>query len=293
MLFHRRFPALALALLALGAAACMDDSAGPGQPALSNAQADSLAEMLVMDADAEIDGATSTSAASGFAVTAPGAASLNASICLPTLSPTPVVNTDGDRAPDSLRIAFGNCANTWPFHVDSISGTIDLIDPAPAVAGAGLKTVFTGLTHKRVFTISGLWTSIALNGVRLATRDASVLQHSVTDFSTDYVFRNGGTASHDRTWTSTFTADVAGSILADSPLPSGTWNVSGTSSWTRGARSHQVTVTTSPALHFNAACTVVPRFDAGTLTAVVVRNGATSTVTVQFTACGTYTVTRT
>jgi hypothetical protein len=293
MLFHRRFPALALALLALGAAACMDDSAGPGQPALSNAQADSLAEMLVMDADAEIDGATSTSAASGFAVTAPGAASLNASICLPTLSPTPVVNTDGDRAPDSLRIAFGHCANTWPFHVDSISGTIDLIDPAPAGAGAGLKTVFTGLTHKRVFTISGLWTSIALNGVRLATRDASVLQHSVTDFSTDYVFRNGGTASHDRTWTSTFTADVAGSILADSPLPSGTWNVSGTSSWTRGARSHQVTVTTNPALHFNSACTVVPRFDAGTLTAVVVRNGATSTVTVQFTACGTYTVTRT
>jgi hypothetical protein len=36
----------------------------------------------------------------------------------------------------------------------------------------------------------------------------------------------------------------------------------------------------------------VPRFDAGTLTAVVTRNGATSTVTVQFTACGTYTVTR-
>jgi hypothetical protein len=54
-----------------------------------------------------------------------------------------------------------------------------------------------------------------------------------------------------------------------------------------------VTVTTNPALHYNATCTVVPRFDAGTLTAVVTRNGATSTVTVQFTACGTYTVTRT
>jgi hypothetical protein len=270
----------------------MDNNTGPGQDALSDAQADSLAEMLVMDMDAEIDGATSTGAATGFAVAAPGTASLNASLCVPTLSPLPVVNTDGDRAPDSLRIAFANCANTWPFHVDSISGTIDLVDPAPAVAGAGLKTVFTALTHKRVFTISGLWTSVALNGVRQATRDASVLQHSVTDFTTDYVFRNGGTASHDRTWSSTFTADVAGSIAADSPLPSGTWNVAGTSSWTRGTRSHQVTVTTNPALHYNAACTVVPRFDAGTLTAVVTRNGATSTVTVQFTACGTYTVTR-
>jgi hypothetical protein len=160
------------------------------------------------------------------------------------------------------------------------------------VAGAGLKTVFGALTHKRVFTISGLWTSVALNGVRLATRDASVLQHSVTDFTTDYVFRNGGTASHERTWTSTFTADVAGSIAPDTPLPSGTWNVAGTSIWTRGARSHQVAVTTSPALHYDASCTVVPRLDAGTLTAVVTRNGAVSTVTIEFTACGTYTVTR-
>jgi len=106
------------------------------------------------------------------------------------------------------------------------------------------------------------------------------------------VFRNGSTANHTRNWSATFTADVAGSITFDSPLPSGTWNLAGTSTWTRGSRTHQVTVTTNPALHFNASCTVVPRFDAGTLTAVVTRNGTVSTVTVQFTACGQYTVTR-
>lgn len=282
---YRRIPSLAaaVALVALGAAC--SDSAGPGSAALTNAQADSLAEVVTMDMDAEIDASTSSGASAAM--------SLDAGVCLPSITPTPVVNTDGDLAPDSVRIAFAACANTWPFHVDSISGSIDLVDPTPTVAGANIRTVFTDLRHKRVFSLSGLWTSITLNGVRAASASSSVLQHTVTDFSTAYVFRNGGTASHERTWSSTFTADVAGSIARDAVLPSGTWNVTGTSTWTRGPRSHELTVSTDPVLHFNSTCTVVPRFDSGTVTAVVTRNGATSTVTVQFTACGQYTVTRT
>lgn len=292
MLPERRWLSYAavLALVAFGAAC--SDTAGPGQAALSNAQADSLAEVITMDMDAEIDAAASGGGSASFAVTASGELSINAAPCIPTVSPTPIVNTDGDRTPDSVRIAFANCANTWMFHVDSISGSIDLIDPTPAVAGKGLKAVFTELRHKRVYTVSGLFTSITLNGTRLAQRDSSQITHTVTDFSTDFVFRNGGTASHDRTWSSVFTADVAGSIQRDAVLPSGTWNVSGTSTWTSGTASRQVTVTTNPALHYNASCSVVPRFDAGTVTAVVTRNGATSTVTIQFTACGAYTVTR-
>lgn len=283
--------AVAVAFAAL-AVAC-SDGAGPSQPALSSVQSDSLAEQLVMDADAENDGATSSGGAA-FSIVAgsPTELSLNASVCVPTVSPTPIVNTDGDRAPDSVRISFANCANTWPFHTDSIKGSLDLIDPTPLVAGANIRTVFTNLAHKRVYTLSNLWTSVTLNGVRQAARDASTLQHTVTNFTTDLVFRNGGTASHVRTWSSTFTADVAGSILFDSALPSGNWNIAGTSAWTRGARTHQVTVSTNPALHFNATCTVVPRFDAGTLRAVVTRDGTQSTITVQFTACGQYTVTR-
>ena len=95
-----------------------------------------------------------------------------------------------------------------------------------------------------------------------------------------------------RTWESIFTADVAGSIMRDALLPSGTWSVNGTSSWTRGQRSYSLTVTTNPPLHYNASCTTAPRFDAGKLTAVVVRNSQTVTVTIEFTACGEYTVTR-
>ena len=273
--------AAAVALVALGAA-CTEDL-GPGQPALTSAQADSLAEVVTMDMDAEIDAATSTGAAAGFG--------LNAAACLPTVSPTPVVNTDGDRAPDSVRVAFSACANTWPGFVDSISGSVDLVDPTPAVAGANVRIVFNELRHKRLFP-SGAFTSLTLDGTRQASRDSSILQHEVIDFSTQYVFRNGGTASHIRTWNSVFTADVAGSIARDGALPSGNWNVAGNSTWTRGAGSWSVVVTTNPALHYNASCTVMPRFDSGTVTAVVTRGGATSNVTIQFTACGTYTVTR-
>jgi hypothetical protein len=49
---------------------------------------------------------------------------------------------------------------------------------------------------------------------------------------------------------------------------------------------------TDPVLHYNAGCTVRPKLDSGTLHLTLTRNGATSNVTIQFTGCGQYTVTR-
>ena len=84
----------------------------------------------------------------------------------------------------------------------------------------------------------------------------------------------------------------AGSIQIGSPLPSGTWSIAGSSTWTSGPLSYSLSASTSQPLHFNASCTVDPRFDAGTLVIAVTKNSATSNVTIQFTACGQYTVTR-
>src|SRR5438309_438390 len=91
---------------------------------------------------------------------------------------------------------------------------------------------------------------------------------------------------------STFTADAAGSIQPDARLPSGTLSIDGTSTWTHGTNSYALTVSTNPVLHYNASCTARPKFDAGTLKTTVTRNSTTSTVTIAFTACGQYTVTR-
>jgi hypothetical protein len=51
-------------------------------------------------------------------------------------------------------------------------------------------------------------------------------------------------------------------------------------------------VTTNPALHRNDTCTTVPLFDSGVMTVVATRPSETTTLTITFTGCGTYTVAR-
>lgn len=283
-----------LAVFALAVAACTDSNS-PLTPALTQAQADSVAEVVTADVQSEIDAATLNGGGLNPFPAALAVSTIQSSAsaaCAPTHSPASPGNADGDRVPDSVRIDFAGCVIVRPLFTDTVSGTIDIIDPTPAAADHALKQVFTDFRHVEVNNISLLWRSQTVNGVRQVARDSSVLTQSATNLRTDYVFRNGQTATHVRTWSSTFTADVAGSIHPDTILPSGTWGVSGTSSWTSNSRTWSITVVTNPALHYDAGCTVGPKFDSGTLTAVVTRNGNTSTVTITFTACGQYTVTR-
>jgi len=263
---------------------------------MSQAQAESLATTVVADIAGEIgtatrDGAGGLAATAPFAGSAP-AGSATATQCIPTETPSPVVNSDNDGVPDSVRFDYSGCVISRPLSIDSLSGTIDLIDPTRLVTDHAVERVFTDFRRVTVRLVSGAKSSVTDNGERMASHDGTTLQSSETNFRTDYVYANGSTAEHARTWESIFTADVAGSIMRDALLPSGTWSVNGTSSWTRGQRSYSLTVTTNPALHYNASCTEVPRFDAGKITAVVVRNSQTVTVTIEFTACGVYTVTR-
>ena len=286
----------ATAALVLVTACNNESGTAPTTPVMSQAQAESLATTVVADIAGEIGTAT-MDGAGGLAATAPfdasaPAGSAAATQCIPTETPTPVVNSDNDGVPDSVRFDYTGCVISRPLSIDSVSGTIDLIDPTKLVADHAVERVFTNFRRVMVNLVSGRKTSVTDNGTRMASHDGTTLQSSETNFRTDYVYGNGSTAEHVRTWESIFTADVAGSIMRDALLPSGTWSVNGTSSWTRGQRSYSLTVTSNPALHYNASCTEVPRFDAGKITAVVVRNSQTVTVTIEFTACGVYTVTR-
>ena len=286
----------ATAALVLVTACNNESGTAPTTPVMSQAQAESLATTVVADIAGEIGTAT-MDGAGGLAATAPfdasaPAGSATATQCIPTETPTPVVNSDNDGVPDSVRFDYTGCVISRPLSIDSISGTIDLIDPTKLVTDHAVERVFTDFRRATVNLVSGKKSSVTDNGKRMASHDGTTLQSSETNFRTDYVFGNGSTAEHVRTWESIFTADVAGSIMRDALLPSGTWSVNGTSSWTRGQRSYSLTVTTNPALHYNASCTAAPRFDAGKITAVVVRNSQTVTVTIEFTACGVYTVTR-
>jgi hypothetical protein len=282
---------------ALVVAACNNDKGtAPTTPLLSQVQAESVAKTVVADVAGEIATAT-MEGAGGLGATAPLYASAPAgtgpgSQCAPTESPLPVVDSDQDGVPDSLRFDYAGCVISYPLALDSLSGTIDLIDPTKMTADHAVERVFTDFKRVTVNIVSGAKTSVTDNGVRMASHDGTTLRSSETNFRTDYVYANGAAAEHVRTWESIFTADVAGAIVPNALLPSGKWTVNGTSSWTRGHNSYSLTVTTNPPLHYNATCTAAPRFDAGKITAIVVRGSQTMTVSIEFTACGQYTVTR-
>ncbi len=271
------------------------ERAGPQQPALTAAQSDSVAEVVVADAQAELDAAT----AGGGAGFVPGESPPNLSLplslpvgCQPAVAPASPSNSDADPVRDSVRLTFADCVFTLRRGTDTVRGVIDVVDPTPAVTDRAIKLAFTDLARILVGR-RGRLSSITLNGSRQVIRDAAHIAQAAVDFRTDYVFGDGSVASHVRSWDILFTADLAGAIQADAWLPSGTLTVTGNSTFTHGDRRVTLDVSTPTLLHFNSACADRPKFDGGTLVVVATRNGATTTLTITFTGCGQYTVTKT
>jgi hypothetical protein len=287
----RILASLTLGTLVLGLAACSDQTAGPGQPGLTKAQADSLAGVVTADVDAMAQGAAVGTWDGALA--AAGPIDMGDRLgwgCMPAKSPATPVNSDADPVPDSVRLDFSGCGTTSRRGTVAYSGTIDLLDPTPKDSDFAVKLVYADFA-RTVTGGAGGTSSVMQDGSRQFLRSPSQLQQVEHDFHTDFTFPDGSTASHVKDWSSTFTADVAGSI-GRGRLPSGTWDITGTSTWTRGDRTYALSVTTGPDLHYNASCEGYPRFDAGKVTTVVTRAGTTSTVTVEFTGCGQYTVTK-
>lgn len=278
-------------LILLGLTACSDDGAGPSGGALTQAQAEFAAEAVTDDADAQADVLSSEAAgdASFSLAFAPFGVQCTPP---PTASPTPT-DQDGDIVPDSVRFTFDPpCVLSLPLRTITRSGIIDVVDPTPTDLDWARRVRFVDFLtiHERL--ISGSSVSALRNGVREVSGSADALHHDVTGFVTEFTHANGSVTTHTRTWSSDFTADTPGSIARNQPLPSGTWTINGTSTWTRENAVWSATVTTDPALHYDAGCTEAPRFDDGVLTLVVTRGGNTSTVTIEYTACGEYVVAR-
>ena len=268
-------------LMAVLLSAC-SDSASPNA-GLTASEAQNIAEAVTADEDAMI-ASSGTNPTSGFQLTpALGAPVLGSPPCVPQISPANPANVDNDMVPDSVRLDFNACAGA--------SGVIDIIDPALQSGTFGLKTVFTDFTVTRMRGPRDRMGTATFNGSRQISGDNSQINQLIVNFRTDLAFPGGLSLSQTANWNGNFTADVAGSIQHDQPLPSGTLNVAGTSAWTDGTDNASLDVTAT-GLHFNASCTLEPRFDAGTTVVVHTRNAESTTVTIEHTACGQYTVTR-
>jgi hypothetical protein len=286
-----RSPArLGLAVVAgavLGSAACSNSTA-PISAALTASQSDSVATVIMADAQDEADFATASGAIGFFPGVAPALTPPPACV---TRSPLPPANSDGDRVPDSVRLAFNDCVANYALSSDTVRGTIDILDPTPSTTDHAWKHVFTDLARIHVGAL-GRESSITESGTRQGSGDSAQIAFTSTNFTTDYQWASGATASHVRSWSLSFTADTAGTIQPDVELPHGSLAIQGNSTWTRGANTFAIVASTPVPLHYDPTCTVRPKFDAGTFQAVVSRNALTTNVTIQFTACGTYTVTR-
>lgn len=269
---------------ALLGTACSSNT-GPGSAAISSAQADTVSQVIVNDAQSEVD----YSAAIGSAVYVPGGAP--AAVGCVSRTPASPANSDGDPVPDSVRLTYSDCIINYPLSSDTVNGAIDILDPTPTLTDHAWKHIFTNLSRIHVGPL-GRESSITVNGTRQIVGDSAQLTFTSTNMETDYQWPSGATASHIRSWTVGFTADTAGQIVFNGQLPSGSLSVTGTSTWTRGPNTWNIAASTPSPLHYSITCTVRPRFDSGTFKAVVTRNSLTTNVMIQFTACGTYTVTR-
>lgn len=287
MRYASRLLTLAAAAASATVLACSDSPNATPNPALSAAQAESIAAVVAVDLDALPDGATLTMGGMMPAAPSPGAVLA----CQPTVSPQPTVNSDADPVPDSMRIDFTGCVIERPMETVTRFGTMDIVDMQPLVAGHTVRARLTDFGRSVTRNDPPATWTVSHDGVRQFQATASTLQHEEIDFVTDYTFPDASTARHERDWSSTFAADV-GQSISPMALPSGSWTVAGLSTWTKGDNSWSLAVTTLVPMHFDPACDVAPRFDDGTVQAVVTRGDQTSTVTIEFTACGQYTVTR-
>jgi len=272
--------------------ACGDDSSSPSTTeSLNAAQASALGEGIAVDVVEMID-ASDFDPTSGMSLLR--AASINGppSGCNVAVTPSAPVNSDADAVPDSVRFDYTTCTFTRGAMTHTLSGTIDVLDPTPTTTDLAVRMVFTSFMRSLFNSVTDKTVSALMDGERLIVLTSDSLTHTVTDFQTDYTFATGVTATHLKNWAGKFYADVPGAIVLGSPLPAGLLTLNGTSDWVRDGKTWNVVTTTNIPLHFDPACTALPPFDAGKLTHTVTRGDLVTTVEVEFTNCGVYTVTR-
>lgn len=308
--WRRLLPHVLAAIAASTLAACSGDSTAPGsQASLSQTDADAAADVVVSDLSDQADGATSTSSGANFslvrapsggpgqAVTALAAPAWYSTAC----SPAPTVSTNGS----TTTYVFDHCAISRLIPLETLTRTgevtVTLEPGSRTVAFTSFQRTWERISFRTGKTIT---TSATQNGTRNISGDATMLEFhaygsgdpAATFFETDFTHEDQSTSRHRRNWHSGFTADVAGSIALNQPLPAGVWSLNGTSTWIRnpGAANEKswTFTTTGSSVHYSPTCNAAPQFDSGTLTvdAANSQNTRTAEFTITFTDCGKYTV---
>ena len=236
-------------------------------------QLNDIGEAVADEVDQSVESMTLEGAAAGKA-SAQSAASFSLAGAPPGTGCATVsssTDTDGDGAPDLATYTFAlpACSFTgFRGGTLEITGSVDLSDPTPAVADFAYQATLHDLEFKFTGPMGNLSFTAVRNGTRMLTGNAAgaSLSNQITVERT-FPVRQPATVSHNLLLT--FTPDQGESLALGQPLPNGTFEKSGTLTWTRGSTTRTFAITTVDPLVWDASCTTDRKIASGEIHATL------------------------
>lgn len=275
------------ASLVIGLSACSDSTNPSGGTTISAAETNDIGEAVADEVDQSVGSLTLEGAAAGKA-SAQSAASFSLAGAPPGTGCATVsssTDTDGDGAPDLATYTFAlpACSFTgFRGGTLEITGSVDLSDPTPSVADFAYLATLHDLEFKFTGPMGNLSFTAVRNGTRMLTGNAAgaSLSNQITVERT-FPVRQPATVSHNLLLT--FTPDQGESLAIGQPLPNGTFEKSGTLTWTRGNTTRTFAITTVEPLVWDASCTTDRKIASGEIHATLGNGSYVKTV---WSGCG-------
>jgi hypothetical protein len=294
----------AAVVLTLGLAACGDDNNGPNNPGgnpggdtpgagenggLSTAQVQSIGAAVSEELDESFAAVVAVSPANPFERIEGFDFAGRVPACATTNPETPE-DPDADQVPTTLTLTFEDCSRTGPNGASlDLFGSLTVADPSPDEAGIAVSLTADELGFEHTRASGGETVRVTRDGTRSLTGGATGISASEELVSTRQV--GGDDALRiTKDGTRTFTPDEGQTIVPGEERPSGTITIDGSLTWEQGEDTFNFTAQTLTPLHYDATCTDQPRgkrIDAGVLQYTRTFDGATESIKLTFTACGT------
>ncbi len=284
----RKLQAAILIALTL-AAACSSDKTGPSAQ-LTDASAQTvgaaIADQIALTATSfTVNGVSQPLVFAPAMARAMGAPPMRVNGPCPVVSST--TDTDGDGVPDDATYSYNglpDCGYSDSTGSSELTGSIRITDPS--TTQVGYNAALTNLLLSSTGTNFSL--SIKLNGTQNVLGDAAnvTLSHHLT---TDLGASGNGqsvTGRLDENWNVAFAAAQGSAIAMDSPLPSGTFNLSGSFGYDVNGESFSFSVATQAALQYDSSCFSSYQFTSGELRATVNSNNGNAYIKIVYNGCG-------
>jgi hypothetical protein len=201
-----------------------------------------------------------------------------------TITPAPLVDTDGDGVADSATYTF-DCSKTGVFFSSSKTGSLQVTDPSSDAGVWGFDST-ANLTESRTNLTTGKTVTEVRKGSRSPrkTADQVVQSHNIT---VSRSVTDQPTATITNLWNYSFNALTAGSIVMGQPLPAGTASLSGNWSFSRDSKTHTYAVSTISPLQYDPNCAEPLKIVGGKIRGTLANNSGEGYIEITYNACGT------